>query len=71
LTAGASASAGALMLLSLMIPGRMIGALAFFLFSLWVIGSGDPRALGFWAILLTVAVMILLATLFKITDRED
>lgn len=59
------------MLPSRMIPGRVIGLLAFFLFSVWVIASGDPRALSFWAFLLTFAVMILLAALHKITDRED
>jgi hypothetical protein len=54
-----------------MIPGRVIALLAFFLFSLWVIGEGDPHALGFWSFVLTLAVMGLLATLFKVTDRED
>jgi hypothetical protein len=49
----------------------MIGFIAFLLFSVWVIASGDPRALGFWTFLLTLAVMILLAALLKITDRED
>jgi hypothetical protein len=59
------------MLVLLMIPGRVIGLLAFFLFSLWVISEGDPHALGFWAFVLTLAVMGLVAILFKLTDRED
>ncbi|MGZ5850870.1 MAG: hypothetical protein ACXWJ4_11905 [Methyloceanibacter sp.] len=49
----------------------MIGLLAFFLFSLWVISEGDPHALGFWAFVLTLTVMGLVAILFKLTDRED
>jgi hypothetical protein len=60
-----------LVLLSRMIPGRMIGLLAFLLFSVWVIGEGDPHALGFWSFVLTLTVIGLLAILFKITDRED
>jgi hypothetical protein len=49
----------------------VIGLLAFFLFSLWVISEGDPHALGFWAFVLTLTVMGLVAILFKLTDRED
>jgi hypothetical protein len=49
----------------------MIGLLAFLLFSVWVIGEGDPHALGFWSFVLTLTVIGLLTILFKITDRED